>query len=646
MARKDGMIIGQQGRGSGTDLQNKSVAPRPQPLSRVSAPLLCPFPFSRFPCSRHCHFSAPTASPPLPPLKGKTLQALGLLLRLLPLPTTTTTTTAMAIQPNPSNLVISAIRSPSSRPRRWRHSRITTSIIALISLLLATSAWLSLVFSNANANATWRHRLRFPTHTNPQRYQPSPPPPPPPPPSLRPPAADSLSLNHLAFGIAGSAHLWNRRKHLIKLWWRPSAMRGHIWLEEPLLDADADADADAPSLPPLLVSEDISNFRYTNPTGHPSGLRISRIVSECFHLHLPDVRWFVLGDDDTIFNVDNLVRVLRKYDWREMVYIGGPSESHSANTYFSHSMAFGGGGIAISYPLAEALSKMQDECLERYPKLYGSDDRLHACITELGWDIRGSAHGLLSAHPIAPFISIHHVEAVEPFYPGLSSMDSLKLFVRAMKADPRSFLQRAICYDRQQKLTFSVSLGYVVQVFPNVMLPRELERSEQTFSAWNKLSGRNEFDFDTKDAYRSVCKKPIIFFLKDIRKNGNVTVGMYGRAKGREDLKRKVFCFPHSVPLRGVKIIRVLGNPLSENWHLFRLELRIDPDGSSSGLFINGPLPEVLPSHVDHELTICLWMLEVPRRLCCEVNQTIGDHLEVRVGQCERGISGSVVDTV
>ncbi|XP_058085101.1 uncharacterized protein LOC131232697 [Magnolia sinica] len=524
----------------------------------------------------------------------------------------------MMLSPPPTHSnSITDVRSPSRArsSRRWRHSRITTLIIAILSLFLATSAWLSLVFSNAS----WHHRLHgwegspllhhhrsFPSGSHLSDASP-------PPPAEPVGPAEELSLKHIVFGIAGSAHLWNRRKNFVKLWWQPGAMRGHVWLEETLLDPIPDSEAG--SLPSILVSEDISRFRYTNPTGHPSGLRISRIVAECFRLGLPDVRWFVLGDDDTIFNTENLVSVLRKYDYREMVYIGGPSESHSANTYFSHSMAFGGGGIAISYPLAEALSKIQDECLERYPKLYGSDDRLHACITELGvpltreygfhqWDIRGSPHGLLSAHPIAPFISIHHVEAVDPFYPGLNSLDSLKLFMQAMKADPRSFLQRAICYDRSQRLTFSVSLGYVVQVFPNIVLPRELERSEQTFSAWNKLSNRNEFDFDTRDTYRSVCKKPIMFFLKDVMRDGNVTVGSYGRGKGRDDLKRKVFCFPRSVPLWGVKDIRVLGNPLSENWHL------------------------------------------VPRRLCCRVNQTSDEQLEVTVRQCERGISGSVVDSV
>ncbi|CAA6656461.1 unnamed protein product [Spirodela intermedia] len=340
-------------------------------------------------------------------------------------------------------------------------------------------------------------------------------------------------------------------------------MRGNVWLEDNLKQqrhqplgtlnsTNLSIGGSSSSLPPIRVSEDISRFRYTNPTGHPSGLRIARIVAETFRLGLySDARWFFLCDDDTIVSPDNLVAVLSKYDWREMVYVGGPSESHSANTYFSHGMAFGGGGIALSFPLAEALTDMLDECLDRYPKLYGSDDRLHACISELGvplsrergfhqWDVRGNAHGLLAAHPISPFISIHHVEAVDSFYPGLSHLESLELFSKAMKINPSSFLQRSICYERRKKLTFSVSLGYVVQVFPYVVLPRDLERSELTYIAWNNLGNRNEFDFDTRDSYQPLCKKPILFFLDDVWKNGSVTGGSYLRARGKDDFKRKV----------------------------------------------------------------------------------------------------------
>ncbi|WCJ31379.1 hypothetical protein M5689_012878 [Euphorbia peplus] len=108
-----------------------------------------------------------------------------------------------------------------------------------------------------------------------------------------------------------------------------------------------------------MIYEDTSRFRYTNPIGHPSGLRISRIISESFRLGLPDVRWFVLGDDDTIFNADNLVSVLIKHESSQTVYglclaMMTPFstlvlhwKASLANTCFSHFMTYGGGGIAI-----------------------------------------------------------------------------------------------------------------------------------------------------------------------------------------------------------------------------------------------------------------------------------------------------------
>lgn len=118
--------------------------------------------------------------------------------------------------------------------------------------------------------------------------------------------------------------------------------------------------------------------------GDRSALRISRIVSETLKLGLKDVRWFVMGDDDTVFMVDNVVRILRKYDHRQLYYVGSSSESHVQNMHFSYAMAYGGGGFAISYPLALELAKMQDRCIQRYPNLYGSDDRIQACMAELG----------------------------------------------------------------------------------------------------------------------------------------------------------------------------------------------------------------------------------------------------------------------
>lgn len=191
-------------------------------------------------------------------------------------------------------------------------------------------------------------------------------------------AAEKTNLRHVVFGIAASAKLWEQRKNYIKLWYNATEMRGVVWLDNKVKTEKNE------SLPPVRISGDTSKFAYKNKQGHRSAIRISRIVSETLRLGMKDVRWFVMGDDDTVFVTENLIRILRKYDHNQFYYIGSLSESHLQNIFFSYGMAYGGGGFAISYPLAKALHKMQDRCIQRYPGLYGSDDRMHACMAELG----------------------------------------------------------------------------------------------------------------------------------------------------------------------------------------------------------------------------------------------------------------------
>lgn len=188
-------------------------------------------------------------------------------------------------------------------------------------------------------------------------------------------------LNHVVFGIAASAKLWKTRRNYIKTWYNSTTMRGVVWLDSPPEESSTRPD---PTLPPIKISTDTSHFPYKNKQGHRSAIRISRIVSETLRLGMDNVRWFVMGDDDTVFVADNLVRVLNKYDHNQFYYIGSLSESHLQNIHFSYGMAYGGGGFAVSYPLAKALEKMQDGCIKRYPGLYGSDDRMQACMAELG----------------------------------------------------------------------------------------------------------------------------------------------------------------------------------------------------------------------------------------------------------------------
>ncbi|XP_074348490.1 uncharacterized protein LOC141687194 [Apium graveolens] len=336
---------------------------------------------------------------------------------------------------------------------------------------------------------------------------------------------NETALHHIAFGIGASSKLWDKRKEYIKLWWRPNQTRGYVWLDKPLLDnveVEEDDENDDHLLPPIKISSDTSKFKYSNRKGDRSAIRISRIVSETFRLGMEDVRWFVMGDDDTMFVVDNLVRVLQKYDHNEFYYIGGCSESHTQNIYFSYNMAYGGGGFAISYPLAKALENIQDDCIQRYPGLYGSDDRIQACMAELGvpltkeigfhqLDVYGNIFGLLAAHPITPLVSLHHLDIIDPIFPNMNQIEALERLKAPMKLDAAGLMQQSMCYDKSRKLTVSVSWGYVVQIFTGLVSARELEIPARTFMSWYRKSDEAGFSFNTRGITKNGCERATVY---------------------------------------------------------------------------------------------------------------------------------------
>lgn len=111
---------------------------------------------------------------------------------------------------------------------------------------------------------------------------------------------------------------------------------------------------------------------------------MARIIKETFELGLENVRWFVMGDDDTVFFTENLVELLGRYDHNQMYYIGANSESVEQDIVHSYTMAYGGAGFAISYPLAIELVRILDGCINRYADMYGSDQKIQGCLSEIG----------------------------------------------------------------------------------------------------------------------------------------------------------------------------------------------------------------------------------------------------------------------
>ncbi|GFZ06805.1 fringe-like protein [Actinidia rufa] len=278
---------------------------------------------------------------------------------------------------------------------------------------------------------------------------------------------EKTQLHHVVFGIAASEKLWHRRKNYIKLWWRPREMRGFVWLDKPVLGNDV---KDKDTLPSIKISSNVtSKFKYTNKDGHPSAIRISRIVSETVRLGLEDV----------------------------------------------------------SYALAKALEKMQDRCIERYPDLYGSDDRIQACMAELGvpltkevgfhqFDVYGNLFGLLAAHPIAPIVSLHHLDVVEPIFPYVDRAQALERLKVSMKLDSAGLMQQSICYDKAENWTVSVSWGYAVQIFQSIVSARKMEIIQKTFLNWYKhADDYTAFAFNTRAFRRNSCLKPSVYMLSN-----------------------------------------------------------------------------------------------------------------------------------
>ncbi|KAL7133860.1 hypothetical protein ABFS83_12G168500 [Erythranthe nasuta] len=336
---------------------------------------------------------------------------------------------------------------------------------------------------------------------------------------------EKTAISHILFGIGGSAETWGQRRRYCELWWKPNVTRGYVWLDEEPKKPWPETS------PPYKVSEDTTRFKYTNWDGSRSAVRIARIVKESFELGLDDVRWFVMGDDDTVFFTGNLVNLLNRYDYNQMYYIGGHSESVEQDMAHSYTMGYGGGGFAISYPLAAELVKILDGCIDRYAEFYGSDHKIESCINEIGvpvtrepgfhqMDIRGSPYGLLSAHPLAPLISLHHLDYLQPVFPGRNRVGSIKRLIHAYESDPGRVLQQSFCYDLTRNWSVSVSWGYNVQLYPFLVRAKDLSTPLQTFLTWGTWS-QEPFTFNTRVLSLKPCERPIIYYFAGVNGSGS-----------------------------------------------------------------------------------------------------------------------------
>lgn len=196
-----------------------------------------------------------------------------------------------------------------------------------------------------------------------------------------PSVTTQTNLSHIVFGLVGSEGAWHNRRAYIESWWRPNVTRGFLFLDkaptEMLLPWSQNS-------PPYRVSEDLTEFLNRTDV---IAQRIVNAIMETFREEDENVRWLVMGDEDSIFFVDNIVDVLVQYDYTKYYYFGGQSEFIVQNYKHSFSMGYGGGGLILSYGLAKALADDMKNCMIRYKHMEVSDQTTMSCIADLGVEL-------------------------------------------------------------------------------------------------------------------------------------------------------------------------------------------------------------------------------------------------------------------
>ena len=206
------------------------------------------------------------------------------------------------------------------------------------------------------------------------------------------------------------------------------------------------------------------------------------------------IKWLLIGDDDTLWFLPNLLRTLNKYDWKMPMYIGDHSDSRNQLKIYGTYYAYGGGGIVFSRPTAQALAQRIIEC-NAYKTMYGGDMMLGKCVTEKlevnltrnenfhQMDIRGDATGFFESG-IQGLLSIHHMFSwwsPMPKWTGENREEIVRRFRKAYQSTGFSFLKRYVWIDSTANQTLVLTLGYSVAIYNKILSLGHINSVEATF---------------------------------------------------------------------------------------------------------------------------------------------------------------------
>jgi hypothetical protein len=206
------------------------------------------------------------------------------------------------------------------------------------------------------------------------------------------------------------------------------------------------------------------------------------------------VQWFVVGDDDTIWFVNNLLRTLGYYNSSESIYLGNISDKKSQIKRHGTFYAYGGAGILLSRPLAFLFVQHRQKC-KRFLHIYPGDEMIGKCVTEElkinltknynfhQMDHRGDMTGLLESG-IDGLVSLHHMFTLWKPFPNAhinKSNETMHRLNIAYITFDKYFLKRYLKVNYNTNRSVLLTMGYSVSLFNRILSHNELSLVEKTW---------------------------------------------------------------------------------------------------------------------------------------------------------------------
>jgi hypothetical protein len=212
------------------------------------------------------------------------------------------------------------------------------------------------------------------------------------------------------------------------------------------------------------------------------------------YIDMKKVKWFAVGDDDTIWFITNLLYTLQQYDSSKKIYLGDIADRTASIERHGSYYAYGGGGILLSRALIPLFAKHVHEC-KQFLHMYGGDEMIGKCVTEVlkvnltrngnfhQMDNGGDVTGLFESG-LDRLASIHHMFYLWRPFPDEHSnqmIDTMHLIELAHKAYDEMFLKRYVQFNHKTNQTMLLTLGYSFSIFNRILSHEELIQIEKTW---------------------------------------------------------------------------------------------------------------------------------------------------------------------